>query len=212
LPTPESGAGSGAGERIGLLGGTFDPPHLGHLAIAQAALGVLELDRLLMVVANHPWQKVDTRRILPAEDRFAMVEAAVAGLPGIEASRIEIDRGGPSYTVETVEQLRADALAGERPLPEVVLVVGADLATELDTWERSAELCTLVQVAVVSRPGCEGATPPPGWDWVAIEGLRIDISSSEVRARLAAGASAEDLVPAPVIHCIEARNLYAVPR
>src|SRR6185437_1684705 len=96
-------------ERIGLLGGTFDPPHAGHLAAALACRDALALDRLLLVVANHPWQKAPQRRISPAEDRLAMVQAAVDGVPGLEVSRMEIDRGGPSYTIETVDALRQDA-------------------------------------------------------------------------------------------------------
>src|SRR5271169_3842537 len=95
------------GARIGVLGGTFDPVHVGHLVAAMRAREALGLDRVLLVVANVPWQKAGTRPVTPAEDRFLMVQAAVAGVAGLEASRVEIDRGGPSYTVDTVRELLA---------------------------------------------------------------------------------------------------------
>ena len=101
--------------RIGLLGGTFDPPHLGHLAAAEAVRDTLLLDEVLLVVANHPWQKVPTRTITAAEDRFCLVAALAAPIARVEASRLEIDRGGPSYTVETVEALRAESRGGATP-------------------------------------------------------------------------------------------------
>ena len=92
--------------RIGIFGGTFDPVHVGHLVAATWAREELGLDRVLLVVANVPWQKAGTRTVTPAEDRFRMVQAAVGGVAGVEASRIEIDRGGPSYTIDTVRELR----------------------------------------------------------------------------------------------------------
>src|SRR5271169_6912648 len=102
------GDGSAApGARIGIFGGTFDPVHVGHLVAATWAREALGLERVLLVVANVPWQKAGTRAVTPAEDRFLMVQAAVAGVAGLEASRVEIDRGGPSYTVDTVRELLA---------------------------------------------------------------------------------------------------------
>lgn len=221
MPAADGGAGAGgvAGapvgdrpERIGLLGGTFDPPHAGHLAAAQQARATLGLDRLLLVVANHPWQKTPQRSITPAEDRFAMVAAAADGLEGIEASRIEIDRGGPSYTVETVEALRQDAGRSGRTAPEVFLLVGADLVDSLPTWERVEDLRRLVTLAVVSRPRSPEPPDPEGWSVVRVPGGEVDVSSSTVRALLAEGRAVAGLVPEAVIRCIRRRDLYAVGR
>ncbi len=141
--------GSEPAFRIGILGGTFDPPHVGHEAAARAVLEQLALDRLLLVVANDPWQKSGEREIAPAEDRLALTEALAAQVVGAEASRIEIARGGPSYSVDTVEEMVAGS--GGRPL-EIFLVVGADLLPELGTWHRAEDLQRLVTVVVVSRP------------------------------------------------------------
>ena len=141
-----------------------------------------------------------------------MVAAAVEGVPGLEASRIEIDRGGPSYTVDTVEQLRAASIANGEPPPELFVIVGADLVESLPTWERVGELAALVTLAVVSRPRSPGPTVPPGWRAEIVESPGIDVSSSEVRVRLAEGRSVEGLVPDAVVHCIRQRDLYAVGR
>lgn len=199
-------------ERIGILGGTFDPPHAGHLAAARAAREALGLDRVLLVVANLPWQKVPTRAITRAEDRWALVEAAVEGLDGIEASRTEIDRGGPSFTVDTVEELLAEAERAGRPSPDVFLVVGADLVPTLGTWERSDELRRLVTLVVVTRPHSPSPGIPAGWTGVEIDGGGVDVSSSHLREQLAAGEPTGTGVPDPVVRCIRRRGLYAVER
>ncbi len=191
--------------RIGILGGTFDPPHLGHVAAGRAVTERLGLDRLLLVVANDPWQKSGERVISPAEDRYALTVALAAEIPGAEASRIEIDHGGPSYSIDTVEQVLAEA--GGHPV-ELFLVVGADLVPELPTWHRWQDLQHLVTLAVVSRPGA-AAADAPGWRVVRVEGPQVDVSSSEVRDRLASGRSIEGLVPDGVIRCIHRRGLYA---
>jgi nicotinate-nucleotide adenylyltransferase len=169
----------------------------------------LGLDRLLLVVANDPWQKSGQRAVSPAEDRFALAEALAREIPGAAASRLEIDRGGPSYSVDTAEELLARA--GPRPA-ELFLVVGADLVGELGTWHRAADLAALVTLAVVSRPTGETTTVPPGWRAVRIDGPQVEVSSSEVRDRLAAGEPVDDLVPREVIRCIRRRGLYAVGR
>ena len=163
----------------------------------------LHLDRVLLVVANHPWQK-SGRRITPAADRLAVVEAAVAGTEGVEASGIEIDRGGDSYTADTLEQL-----AAEDPARELFLIVGADVAAELHTWRRPEVVSRLATLVVVSR----GGSPPvqPGAPWRA-EHVRIpalEVSSSDLRARAADGRPLDHLVPTAVIACIRERGLYA---
>lgn len=195
-----------------MLGGTFDPPHLGHIDAAVRCRDALDLDRLLLVVANHPWQKAPRRQITPAEDRFAMVVAAAEGLERVEASRIEIDRGGPSYSVETAEALRAEAKAADRADPELFMVVGADLVATLPSWERVDDLRRLVTLVVVSRPRSPEPEPPSGWRTIFVAGGGVDVSSSQVRALLAAGRPVAGLAPEAVIRCIGRRNLYAVGR
>jgi nicotinate-nucleotide adenylyltransferase len=212
LPAPEPTPRS---ERIGIFGGTFDPPHVGHVAAARAVQEALTLDRLLLVVANDPWQKSSSRAITPAEDRFALAQALVAEIPGGEASRIEIDRGGPSYTVATAEALVAEATWAGRPPPQIYLVVGADLVPGLDTWERVDDLKQLVTLAVVSRPGAiadVARSAPPGWRVAWVDGPSVDVSSSAVRYLLAQGGSVDGFVPDAVVRCIRRRNLYAVGR
>ena len=172
-------------------------------------MGALGLDRLLLVVANDPWQKSGQRAVSPAEDRYALAEALAGGIPGAEASRLEIDRGGPSYSVDTAEELVARA--GGRP-PELFLVVGADLVPELGTWHRAEDLADLVTLAIVSRPSAEVPPVPPGWRAVRVDGPQVAVSSSEVRERLAAGQPVDELVPAAVIRCIRRRGMYAVGR
>ncbi|HVF75664.1 MAG TPA: nicotinate-nucleotide adenylyltransferase [Acidimicrobiales bacterium] len=181
--------------RVGVVGGTFDPVHIGHLAVAVAARHELALDRVLLMVANIPWQKADTRAITPAEDRFAMVAAAAADIDGVEASRMEIDRGGPSYTVETLE-----ALAGN----DVFLVLGAEAAANLHTWVRADEVPTLAELVVVPRPGVAN---PPGLRTLDVP--RLDVTSTELRARMAEGRPVDVLVPPAALRVIRERGLYA---
>lgn len=194
------------------MGGTFDPPHGGHLAAAEAALEQLGLDRVLLVVANVPWQKTALGPITPAEDRLAMVRCAVEGHPGLEASDLEIRRGGPSYTIDTVHELEALAAAAGRPGPELFVVIGADLVPSLPSWHRFEELAALVTLAVVSRPHAGVPEPPPGARWCEVQGVDVDVSSSELRDRLAGGHPVAGLAPDPVIRCIERRGLYARSR
>jgi nicotinate-nucleotide adenylyltransferase len=157
-----------------------------------------------------------------------MAQALAEGIPGVEASRMEIDRGGPSYTVTTVEALRAEALASGRPVPQIYLIVGADLLAELGTWERADDLAEMVTLAVVSRPPTAAAaatatatatatttgtghprTAPPGWRLEWVDGPLVEVSSSVVRDVLERGGRVDELVPAAVMHCIRRRDLYA---
>jgi nicotinate-nucleotide adenylyltransferase len=206
-----SGSGDAA-PRLGILGGTFDPPHAGHVAAARLCRRQLGLDRVLFVVANDPWQKSPVRPVSPAEDRLAMVTAAVEGVEGAEVSRIELDRGGPSYTIETVEELIGpDPGPGVTP-PSLFLIVGADVVDTLPAWHRVDELARLVTLVVVVRPGASAPGRVPGWELEVIGGSGVDVSSSQVRTLVAEGRSIEDLVPPSVEHCIRRRGLYAVPR
>ena len=192
--------------RLGVFGGTFDPIHVAHLVAAVNARHGARLDRVLLVVANQPWQKA-ARRLAPAEDRFGMVEAAVAGTPGLEASRIELDRGGPSYTVDTLQQL-----ASEEPSAELFLVVGADVANELDTWRHVGDVQAMATLVVVSRGGAPARPPLAGWRVVDVEIPALAVSSTDIRARVAEGRPLDFLVPDGAVRCLRERGLYAEGR
>jgi nicotinate-nucleotide adenylyltransferase len=191
------------GERLGIFGGTFDPPHVGHLVTAVNVRYELRLDQVLLVVNDQPWQKLGTREITPAEDRLAMVDAAVGEVEGLEASRIEIDRGGMSYTADTLAELRADA-----PDRQLFVILGTDAAVGLPTWERADEVRQLATIVVVERPGSSEGQPPPGWSWVRVEVPRLEVSSTDLRARVGDGRPLDYLLSPAVIDTIEARGLY----
>jgi nicotinate-nucleotide adenylyltransferase len=191
-------------ERLGIFGGTFDPPHLGHLVTAVNVRHDLCLDRVLLVVAGQPWQKLGTRDITPAADRLAMVEAAVGSVEGLEASRLEIDRPGMSYTADTLEALRA-----EDPARELFVVLGSDAAVGLPSWERADEVRAMATIVVVERPGTREVEPPRGWSWEVVEVPRLEVSSTDLRARVAEGRPLDYLLTPEVIATIEARELYA---
>lgn len=198
-PTPPSSAW----RTIGVFGGTFDPPHVGHLVVAVNVRYALDLDVVLFVVANDPWQKRDAREITPAEQRLALVEAAVDGVPGLHASDIELERGGTSYTADTLAEL------GRRhPGAELVLILGSDAAGGLPTWERAEEVRTQASIVVVTRPGVEDGAPPEGWRWDRVEAPRLEVSSTDLRARVREGRPLDYLLTPAVIECIEARGLY----
>jgi nicotinate-nucleotide adenylyltransferase len=199
-------------ERLGILGGTFDPVHVGHLVAAVNARHDLGLDRVLLVVANEPWQKIGSRPVTPAADRLALVRAAVDGIEGLEASSIEIERGGHSYTADTVAELEA-----RWPGVRQHLIVGADAAAGLGTWERIDEVRSKVVLVVVNRPGTTieagGAGGPlEGWDVRMVEVPALEISSTELRDRVASGRPLDFLIPAPAIRVIRERGLYPVAR
>lgn len=198
-----SAGGHPAGERLGIFGGTFDPPHVGHLVTAVNVRYELALDRVLLVVNDQPWQKLGTRDITPAADRYAMVEAAVGSVEGLEASRVEIDRGGMSYTADTLRTLHDEA-----PGRELFVVLGSDAAVGLPTWERADEVRSAATIVVVERPGTRSAEPPPGWSWVRVEVPRLEVSSTDLRARVADGRPLDYLLTPEVIATIGQRGLY----
>lgn len=193
----------GTWRRIGVFGGTFDPPHVGHLVTAVNVRHELALDVVLLVVANDPWQKTGERRVSPAADRLAMVEAAVGDVDGLEVSDIEVRRGGTSYTADTLAEL-----ALRHPGAELHLVLGSDAAAGLLTWERHEAVREGATITVVTRPGAETATPPPGWRWVTVETPRLEVSSTDLRARVADGRPLDYLLTPAVIDTIRRRNLY----
>lgn len=188
---------------MGIFGGTFDPPHVGHLVAAINARHEAHLDRVLLVVANEPWQKVGVRDLSPASDRLAMVEAAVDGLEGLEASDIEIRRGGRSYTADTLAQLH-----DEMPDADLFLILGSDAVAGLPTWEHTERLKELADIVVVDRPGTEGARPPDGYRFEVVEVPQLEISSTDIRARVVDGRPLDYILPRDVIHCITGRRLY----
>jgi nicotinate-nucleotide adenylyltransferase len=187
---------------IGLFGGTFDPPHVGHLVTAVNVRHALDLDVVVLMVANVPWQKQGSRYITPAEDRFAMVEAAVADVEGLEAGDLEIRRGGASYTADTLA-----ALAGEYPGARLFTVVGDDAAANITTWERHDEVVDGSTLVVVDRPGAP-VELPAGFPWVRVEVPRLEVSSTDLRARVRDGRPLDYLVTDPVLQIIRDRRLY----
>lgn len=190
-------------ERLGIFGGTFDPPHVGHLVTAVNVRHELGLDRVLLVVNGQPWQKLGSRPITPAEDRLALVEAAVGTVDGLEASRVEIDRPGMSYTADTlVELAQAD------PAPELFVILGTDAAAGLLTWERVEDVRRRATIVVVDRPGTRNVDAPEGWSWVHVEVPRLEVSSTDLRARVVDGRPLDYLLTPDVIACIEERGLY----
>jgi len=185
-----------------VFGGTFDPPHIGHVVTALRVLEALELDEVLVVVANDPWQKSGERHITPAAVRLELVRAAVADVAGLTASSVEIDRGGSSYTVDTLEALRtAD------PHVELFLILGADAAARIPTWHRAGDLAALCTIVVVDRPG---ATVFAAADvsTVHVEVPLLEVSSTDLRARIAAGRSILFLVPDAVAELVASHGLY----
>ena len=189
--------------RLGIFGGTFDPPHVGHLVTAVNVRHELDLDRVLLVVNDQPWQKLGSRDISAAEDRYAMVAAAVGSVEGLEASRMEIDRGGMSYTADTLASLQAEDF--DRLL---FVILGSDAAAGLPSWERADEVRAGATIVVVDRPGARESTPPTGWSWVRVEVPRLEVSSTDLRARVAEGRPLDYLLTPDVIQTIEARGLY----
>ena len=137
----------------------------------------------------------------------AVVSAAIEGVPGLVASRVEIDRGGPSYTVDTVREL-----SSAQPEAVFFLVVGDDVAAELDTWHEVDELATRVALVIVERSGVASSPDPPGWRVHRLRIPALDVSSSELRTRLAEGRSVDFLIPRPAILCIRRQGLYAGAR
>jgi nicotinate-nucleotide adenylyltransferase len=191
-------------QRIGLFGGTFDPPHVGHLVTAVNVRHALSLDVVILMVANIPWQKEGARAITPADDRYAMVEAAVRDVPGLVAGRDEIDAGGPSYTADTLA-----VLGREHTGAELFTIVGDDAAAGLATWERYEEVVDRSHLVVVDRPGPRVELPEIA-EWIRVEVPRLEVSSTDLRARFADGRPLDYLVTAPVLDVIEQRGLYRV--
>ena len=199
---------AGAG-RIGILGGTFDPPHLAHLAIAEEARESLGLSRILFVPAGEPWQKAD-RAVSPGAVRLAMVERAIAGNPFFIVDPREVNRAGPSYTAETVAELVAET--GSEPW----VILSAEALAGFATWRDPERILALARLCVVPRDGAPDDAPaafraryPAAADrMVVLDRPRLAISSTEIRARVRAGRSIRYLVPDAVAALISEYALY----
>ncbi len=190
------------GERgIGVLGGTFDPPHLGHLIVASEACVALNLERVLFIPAAVPPHK-RSQNVTSAEQRLAMVQAAIRGDGRFEADDLELRREGPSYTVDTLRALR------ERfPAFELFFLIGADALREFHTWKEPDEVARLAHLVVFARGG-EPAEPYGSLPTRLLVVPRIDISATEIRHRVRAGISVRYLVPDAVREIIEQEKLY----
>jgi len=205
-------------ESLGVLGGTFDPIHLAHLALAQEAAESLGLERVLFVPAGSPPHKPGVA-ITPGADRLAMVQLAIAGNDRFVASRLELDRDGPSYTVETLEALAATRRT-EGVTGELTLILSADAFLGLLTWRNPRRVLELARLAVAPRDGYPEAgagflatnLPDLADRAVFLDGPRIRLSASVLRERAASGRSLRYLVPDAVAAYIGDHGLYRTPR
>jgi nicotinate-nucleotide adenylyltransferase len=189
--------------RLGVFGGTFDPPHVGHLIVADDVAAALELDRVVFVpTGEHPLK--GTRVQAPAPLRWRMIEAATASSERFVVDDREIGRDGPSFTVETLEEI-----AAANPGAEIFLIVGSDILAELNRWHRVEDIPRLAHVAVMSRAGTEQESQSiAGFDSSRVEVTYVAISSSDIRDRIRTGRPYRYLVPPPVYEIIEENSLY----
>jgi nicotinate-nucleotide adenylyltransferase len=187
--------------RIGVLGGTFDPVHNGHLTVAADVRNALALDEVLLVPAGDPWQKRG-KVVASAADRLALVARAVEGIDGVSVSAVEVDREGASVTADTLEALQA-------PDRTLFLILGADAVANMGTWRRLDDTRHLADVVVVERAGDLEVWPPgEGWRVHHVAIPRLDISSTDLRERLASGRPVVGLMPPGVVEEIHQRGLY----
>jgi nicotinate-nucleotide adenylyltransferase len=196
---------------IGVLGGTFDPIHVGHLLAAEEARDKLNLTETLFVPAGQPWLKLNNV-ISPAEHRVEMVRLAIADRPYFKLSTMEIERVGPTYTVDTIAELQSQIGAGD----ELFFILGWDNLNQLPQWhqpQRLVKMCRLVAVPRVDSPtpgldSLEAAIPGLSQRVILLDAPRIDINASEIRRRVAEGLSISQLVPEPVERYIQEHGLY----
>ena len=189
-------------QRIGLFGGSFDPVHLGHLLVAQAAREELDLARLYLIPAAHSPFKPD-RQPTPGAERVRLLRLALAGADWCEIDEQELVRGGISYTVDTLRDY-----ARRFPNSELVYLVGADNAPHLPKWRDSTELARLARFAAIPRPGQADAVFPPPFRGQTLTGFPLGVSSSQIRERVKKGQTIEHLVPRSVLEAIRNYRLY----
>ena len=196
---------------IGVMGGTFDPIHKGHLIVAEAVKARLSLAEILFVPAGQPWLKANSP-ISPAEHRIKMVRLAIADKPCFELSTIEIERPGPSYTVDTIAELQCQLEAGD----DLFFILGWDSLAELPQWREPCRLIKMCYLVAVPRPGypapdlksLEADIPGLSQKVTLLDTPEIDISASQIRNRVAQGLSISHLVPEPVGRYIRRHKLY----
>ena len=207
-----------AGPRLGVFGGTFDPIHVAHLAVAESARDALGLERVLFIPNRQPPHKPD-QAITPAAARLAMVRAAIADNPAFQVSTIELDRDGPSYTSDTLEALRSERHEAGRS-GELALILSVEALAGLAMWHEPERVLSLSQLVVAPRDGFPDVDPEaierlvPGSTArvVILDGPRMRLSASDIRARAAAGRSIRYLVPDAVAAYIGDHALYNQPR
>jgi nicotinate-nucleotide adenylyltransferase len=196
--------GQGTAKRLGIMGGTFDPIHHGHLVAASEVGHIFGLDEVVFVPTGEPWQK-EGRQVSPAEDRYLMTVIATASNPRFSVSRIDIDRPGPTYTIDTLRDLRAERGEG----PEFFFITGADALSRMMSWQDSATLFRLARFIGCTRPGHRLTGQGLPMDRVSlVEIPALAISSTECRQRVAAGEPIWYLVPDGVVQYIAKRGLY----
>ena len=204
-----SGATAATPQRIGLLGGSFDPIHSAHLQLAHSAYTELALDAVWFIPAGQPWQRDPLAA--SAQQRWEMVNLAIDRLPGLRACDIELRREGPSYTIDTVRELRA-----AHPDTAFTFILGADQLRNLPTWNGWRDIVAQVDLAAARRPGYDDSAPIALLAALAAHGHRlhrldmaeIDLSATRVRERIAHGQPLDALVPASVAHYIDQHRLY----
>jgi nicotinate-nucleotide adenylyltransferase len=192
--------------RVGIFGGTFDPPHIGHLIMASEVAHRARLDQVVLMVAKDPWQKTTRREVTDSALRLTMTRAAVGHSRRLVAGDLELGRNGPTYTFDTVAEWRK-----RHPEDEVCLVMGADAAAGLDTWHQAERLAAEVDVMVVPRDAA--GVPPPAptggpWRITEIMTPRIAVSSTDIRRRCRDRIPIEYLVPRPVEDLVSEIGLY----
>jgi nicotinate-nucleotide adenylyltransferase len=185
------------------MGGTFDPVHHGHLVAASEVAGLFGLDEVIFVPTGEPWQKSE-RQVSPAEDRYLMTVIATASNPRFSVSRVDVDRGGPTYTIDTLRDLRR-----QRPEAELFFITGADALAQIVSWRDNEQLFELAHFVGVTRPGFHLAgTHLPEGRVSLVEVPALAISSTDCRERVARGMPVWYLVPDGVVQYIEKRSLY----
>jgi len=188
--------------RIGILGGTFDPIHLGHLVAASEVHTALSLDTVVFMPAGNPWQKSD-RVVSDATHRLAMVKAAVEGDERFAASDAEIRRQGPTYSIDTVLEWKA-----EHPADELFWIIGADALVRISTWHRWEEFVASVTIVCVNRADIEVVQVDVPFDFVSVDMPQVRISATQLRKRFAAGVNCKYLVPDSAVEYINEHRLY----
>lgn len=189
--------------RLGVMGGTFDPVHFGHLVAANEAASAFGLDKVIFVPTGEPWQK---QTITDSGHRFNMTKLAIAGNSHFDISRVDVDRPGPTYTVDTLRDIKA-----QHPEAELFFITGADSISQIGSWRDSEQIWPLAHLVGVTRPGHSLEVPKSPHGAVSLlEIPALAISSTDIRARVESGKPIDYLLPASVIDYIQKNNLYRI--